>query len=131
MRHRREQAKPPEVDLTPMLDVVFILLIFFIVTAVFLQESALGVEAPPPDGTGEPSPAIIVAIGEEGYVQVNGRASLVESVRANIERIRAEAPDSAVIIQAHPEASNRTVLRIRDQIASARVDSVNLVLSDV
>ena len=131
MRHRRAQAKPPEVDLTPMLDVVFILLIFFIVTAVFLQESALGIEAPPPDGTEATSPAIIVAIVEEGYVQVNGRASLVESVRANIERIRAEAPDSAVIIQAHPEASNRTVLRIRDQIASARVARVNLVLSDV
>ena len=131
MRHRRAQAKPPEVDLTPMLDVVFILLIFFIVTAVFLQESALGIEAPPPDGTEATSPAIIVAVGEEGYVQVNGRASLVESVRANIERIRAEAPDSAVIIQAHPEASNRTVLRIRDQIASARVARVNLVLSDV
>ena len=131
MRHRRAQAKPPEVDLTPMLDVVFILLIFFIVTAVFLQESALGIEAPPPDGTEATSPAIIVASGDEGYVQVNGRASLVESVRANIERIRAEAPDSAVIIQAHPEASNRTVLRIRDQIASARVARVNLVLSDV
>ena len=131
MRHRRAQAKPPEVDLTPMLDAVFILLIFFIVTAVFLQESALGIEAPPPDGTEATSPAIIVAVGEEGYVQVNGRASLVESVRANIERIRAEAPDSAVIIQAHPEASNRTVLRIRDQIASARVARVNLVLSDV
>ena len=131
MRHRRAQAKPPEVDLTPMLDVVFILLIFFIVTAVFLQESALGIEAPPPDGTEATSPAIIIAIGEEGYVQVNGRASLVESVRANIERIRAEAPDSAVIIQGHPEASNLTVLRIRDQIASARVERVNLVLSDV
>lgn len=132
MRNRRH-AKPEnaDVDLTPMLDVVFILLIFFIVTAVFLQESALSVEAPPPDSTGKPSPAIVVAIDEVGYVQVNGRASLVESVRANIERIRAEAPNSAVIIQAHPDASNRTVLRIRDQLASARIEQVNLVLSDV
>jgi biopolymer transport protein ExbD len=120
-----------KVDLTPMLDVVFILLIFFIVTAVFIQESAIDLETPPSGGTGIPQPTIIVSVNEEGTIRVNGRASLVESVRANIERLRAETPQSAVIIQAHPEASNKIVLRIRDQLASARVDSVNLVLSDV
>lgn len=130
MRHRsRKRVPEAEVDLTPMLDVVFILLIFFIVTAVFLQESALGVEAPPPESTGQPSPAITVAIDEEGFVRVNGRVSLVESVRANIERIRAETPESSVIIQAHPDAANEIVLRVRDQLASARVDRVNVVLS--
>jgi len=115
-----------------MLDVVFILLIFFIVTAVFLQEKAIGLEPPPPPSqeTAQ-SPAIIVNINEEGRVRVNGRASLIESVRANIERIRAESPESPVIIQAHPEAQNRQIIRVRDQIASANVTSVNLVLSDV
>ena len=131
MRRRMAQAETAKVDLTPMLDVVFILLIFFIVTAVFIQENAIDLETPPPGGTDNPQPTIIVSVNEEGTIRVNGRASLVESVRANIERLRAETPDSAVIIQAHPEASNRTVLRIRDQLASARVDSVNLVLSDV
>lgn len=113
-----------------MLDVVFILLIFFIVTAVFLQENALNVEPPTP-GEGQPSPTITVAIDGDGFIQVNGRASLVESVRANIERLRAETPNSAVIIQAHPDTANRVVLRVRDQLASARVERVNLVLSDV
>ena len=131
MRRRMAQAETAKVDLTPMLDVVFILLIFFIVTAVFIQESAIDLETPPPGGTDNPQPTIIVSVNEEGTIRVNGRASLVESVRANIERLRAETPDSAVIIQAPLEASNRTVLRIRDQLASARVDSVNLVLSDV
>jgi len=64
-------------------------------------------------------------------VRVNGRTSLVESVRANIERIRAEHPESAVVIQAHPDALNTHIIRVRDQIASANVRSVNLVLSDV
>jgi len=131
MRQRRARTETAEVDLTPMLDVVFILLIFFIVTAVFLQEKAIGLETPPKGGAGQAVPTIIVSVNEEGTVRVNGRASLVESVRANIERIRAENPQSAVIIQAHPEASNRIVLRIRDQLASARIERVNLVLSDV
>ena len=125
-----EEAK---VDLTPMLDVVFILLIFFIVTAVFLQEDAIKVEPPPPanDNPTDPVPTILVLIDENNNVFVNRRPSLIESVRANIERLRAETPNSSVIIQAHPEALNETVIRIRDQAASAKIDRVNVVLSGV
>ena len=125
-----EEAK---VDLTPMLDVVFILLIFFIVTAVFLQEEAIEVEPPPPanDNPTDPVPTILVLIDENNNVFVNRRPSLIESVRANIERLRAETPNSSVIIQAHPEALNETVIRIRDQAASAKIDRVNVVLSGV
>lgn len=125
-----EEAK---VDLTPMLDVVFILLIFFIVTAVFLQEEAIKVEPPPPanDNPTEPVPTILVLIDENNNVFVNRRPSLIESVRANIERLRAETPNSSVIIQAHPEALNETVIRIRDQAASAKIERVNVVLSGV
>ena len=125
-----EEAK---VDLTPMLDVVFILLIFFIVTAVFLQEEAIKVEPPPPanDNPTEPVPTIHVLIDENNNVFVNRRPSLIESVRANIERLRAETPNSSVIIQAHPEALNETVIRIRDQAASAKIERVNVVLSGV
>lgn len=125
-----EEAK---VDLTPMLDVVFILLIFFIVTAVFLQEDAIKVEPPPPanDNPTDPVPTILVLIDENNNVFVNRRPSLIESVRANIERLRAETPNSSVIIQAHPEALNETVIRIRDQAASAKIERVNIVLSGV
>jgi len=69
-----------------------------------------------------------VTINEEGRVRVNGRASLIESVRANIERIRADSPESAVIIQAHPEALNGHIIRVRDQLASARVARVNMTV---
>lgn len=134
MRGRRQRpAEEAKVDLTPMLDVVFILLIFFIVTAVFLQESAIDVEPPPPsnDQPNEPVPVILIRVDEENRVFVNNRASLVESVRANIERLRAETPNSSVIIQAHPDAKNKTVIRIRDQAASANIARVNVILSDV
>ncbi len=134
MRRQRAKAATADVDLTPMLDVVFILLIFFIVTAVFLEERALALEPPPPPAPPEkmtPEPAIIVEIAEDGLVRVNGRAALISSVRANLERLRAETPNSAVIIQAHPKALNGDIIRVRDQIASAHIDRVNLILSDV
>ena len=132
MRGRKDRpVEEAKVDLTPMLDVVFILLIFFIVTAVFLQEEAIKVEPPPPanDQPIEPVPTILIFVDEENRVFVNRRPSLVESVRANIERLRAETPNSSVIIQAHPDALNDVVIRIRDQAASANIQRVNIVLS--
>lgn len=122
-----------QVDLTPMLDVVFILLIFFIVTAVFLDEQALELEPPPPanDNPTEPVPVIVIRVDADNLVFVNNRISDIGSVRANIERLRAETPNSAVIIQAHPEAKNGIIIRIRDQAASAQIEKVNLILSDV
>lgn len=134
MRGRKQRpVEEAKVDLTPMLDVVFILLIFFIVTAVFLQEEALEIEPPPPqnDNPTEPVPVILILVDDEDRVFVNARPSLVESVRANIERLRAETPNSSVIIQAHPEATNGTVIRIRDQAASANIKKVNVILSGV
>lgn len=134
MRGRRHRPiDEAKVDLTPMLDVVFILLIFFIVTAVFLQEKAIPLEPPPPSSEtpSEPVPVILILVDEENQVFVNGRISLVESVQANIERLRAESPESSVIIQAHPDAKNDTIIRIRDQASSATIDKVNLILSGV
>ncbi|MEO1473189.1 MAG: biopolymer transporter ExbD [Pseudomonadota bacterium] len=134
---RGRAAKAPEeadVDLTRMLDVVFILLIFFIVTSTFVQERALGLEPPPPppppDVQIEPKPSIIIYIDQDGLIRVNGRVSDAGAVRANIERLKAENPESAVIIQAHPEARNGLIVDIRDQAASAGIPNVNIVLSD-
>ena len=135
MRGRRQRpVEEAKVDLTPMLDVVFILLIFFIVTAVFLQEQAIDLEPPPPQNQEQPDkpvPVILIRVADDDRVFVNERPSLVESVRANIERLRAESPNSSVIIQAHPDAKNKTIIEIRDQAASASITKVNVILSDV
>jgi biopolymer transport protein ExbD len=121
-----------EVNLTPMLDVVFILLIFFIVTAVFITEHAIGIEPPPQSANPtKPQPAIIVEIDADQLIRVNGRLSHIERVEANLQRVKTETSAQAVIIQAHPETPNRLVIRVRDQIASADMDQVNLVLSEV
>lgn len=133
---RGRHTKPPEeaeVNLTPMLDVVFILLIFFIVTATFTQEEALGLEPPPPppppDQIIEPQPSIVIYIDEDGLIRVNSRLADISAVRANIERLKAETPESAVIIQAHPDAKSGIIVAIRDQAASAGIESVNVILS--
>lgn len=132
---RGRASRPPEeakVDLTPMLDVVFILLIFFIVTAVFTQEQAIGLEPPPPpvDSPPEnPPPTILIYVTQDNLIRVNGRPADIGSVRANIERLKAENPDSAVIIQAEPQARSGVIINIRDQAYSAEARPVNIVLS--
>ncbi|MGE6699381.1 ExbD/TolR family protein [Hyphomonas sp. NPDC076900] len=134
---RGRSARPPEeanVDLTPMLDVVFILLIFFIVTSTFAREEAIGLEPPPP-----PSPdqeqqqtqqAILIFIDESNLISVNGRPTDIGSVRANIERVVAENPQSALIIQAHPKTRSGIVVKIRDEAYNAGFrERVNIVIS--
>lgn len=126
-------AEEADVDLTPMLDVVFILLIFFIVTSTFIQEKALGVEGPPPpappDQQQQQVPAILVYIGEDNLITVNGRYTDIGGVRANMERLRAENPESALIIQAHPMAKSGTIIHIRDEAYNAEMERVNIIQS--
>jgi biopolymer transport protein ExbD len=134
MRGRKGRAQDEaNVDLTPMLDVVFILLIFFIVTATFAQEEALGLEPPPPpapEQQQEQVPAILIFVDDTNLITVNGRPTDIGSVRANIERVRAENPESAVVIQASPKTKSGVVVLIRDAAYNAGFkDRVNLVLS--
>jgi biopolymer transport protein ExbD len=119
------------VDLTPMLDVVFILLIFFIVTSTFIQEEALGAEPPPPpsDAPPPPNPAIIVYIDESDQIRVNRRLTDISAVRGGMERARAENPESALIIQAHPQARTGTIIEVRDIAYDAQMERVNIVRS--
>ena len=134
MRCRQsKQADEASVDLTPMLDVVFILLIFFIVTSTFIQEEALGLEPPPPPSQAESNPddtAILVYVGEDNLITVNGRLTDIGGVRANMERLRAENPESALIIQAHPRARTGTIVKIRDEAYNAQMSRVNIVQSE-
>ena len=133
MRGRTSRpAEEANVDLTPMLDVVFILLIFFIVTSTFIQERALGIEPPPPPTPPtdqQQVPAILIYVGPDNLITVNGRYTDLGGVRANMERLRAENPESALIIQAHPRAKSGTIIRIRDEAYNAQMDRVNVIQS--
>ena len=130
---KRIKTGPSEasVDLTPMLDVVFILLIFFIVTSTFIQEKTLGLEPPPPPAPiGQQSDStVIVYLDQDDLIRINGQLTLFEGVRAKMERLRAENPDFSLLLQTHPMASSGMVIRLRDEAYSAKIGRVNIVRS--
>ena len=103
------------VDLTPMLDVVFIMLIFFIVTATFIKEA--GVEVNRPDAnTAEQkeNTSVLVAINADNSIWIDKRRVDIRSVRANIERLHAENPEGGLVIQADELASVKTFTEVLD-----------------
>ena len=113
-----------EIDLTPMLDVVFIMLIFFIVTATFVKEIGLDVNAP--DKSQAPKDAekqsIVVQITSRDRIRIRGRDVDFRSVRANIERLHAENPEAPVVIQPHPESTTNTMIHVMDSARQASRD---------
>ncbi len=116
------------IDLTPMLDVVFIMLIFFIVTASFLKESGFEVNKPavqqqPPT---EESQSIVVKIMADGQIFIGPRRVDIRSVRPNIERLRAEKPDAPVVVQAHAEARNELLIKAMDSARLAGAADVSI-----
>lgn len=132
MRKRHARAmNVADVNMTPMLDIVFILLIFFIVTSTYLREEAIGLEAAP-TGTGSDAvQSILINLAADGTISVNGRYTDIGSVRANIERVKAENPETALVIQASPKARSGALLLIRDAAYNAGFkDKVNVTVSD-
>ena len=123
MRGRHTLAEEDEsIDLTPMLDVVFILLIFFIVTASFVKESGIDVNRPTAaSGETKDRANIIVGVNEHGEVWIQKRQVDVRAVRANIERMIAENPQGSVVVQADSAAQTGVLVKVLDQVKLAGV----------
>jgi biopolymer transport protein ExbD len=110
-----EQEEEQEINVTPMLDVVFIMLIFFIVTASFVKESGLDVTKPEAATAEKQEKAnILVAIGPTNEIWMNRRRVDVRQLRPNIQRLHAENPQGTVIIQADKEANVETLTKVMD-----------------
>ena len=121
------EEEEAEINLTPMLDVVFIMLIFFIVTASFVKESGLDVNRPDaPTAVKKESANILVAIGASNEIWIRGRRIDPRAVRANIERMHAENPEGAVIIQADKKAFTETLVLVMDSARQAGVFNVSI-----
>ena len=104
-RKVRTEEEDAQIDMTPMLDIVFIMLIFFIVTTVFVKEA--GIEVNKPDASQailHKNANIFIAVTEDGNVWLDKREVAPDSVRANIERLLTEQPTDYVIIQADVKA---------------------------
>jgi biopolymer transport protein ExbD len=122
-----EETEESEINLTPMLDVVFIMLIFFIVTAVFVREPGIEVERPEATTAITPDAAtIFIAITANSEIWIDGDPVDVAAVRAEIERLAAESPESGVVIQADNAASNRALIAVMDAAKQAGVTDVTI-----
>ena len=124
----REEEEEAKINLTPMLDVVFIMLIFFVVTATFVKEVGLEVNQPE-DDQATPNPQdhkIVVRITSRDRIRIARRDVDWRSVRANIERMHAEYPEAPVVIQPHPESRTETMVHVMDSAREAGVEKVSL-----
>lgn len=108
-----------EPDMTPMLDIVFIMLIFFIVTATFLDETGVDLTQPPPppeDDNTPPSdnPAITVYVDKRDACAVDGRSTGCDRVILAVERLLAEKPNAAVILRMDEKSSHKNLIMLKD-----------------
>ena len=117
-----------EINLTPMLDVVFIMLIFFIVTASFIKEAGLDVNRPdaPVTETKPEDANILVIINGNDEIWIDRRMIDPRAVRANIQRMHAENPNGSVVIQANKASTNKMLVWVMDSTRSAGVYSISI-----
>jgi biopolymer transport protein ExbD len=127
LMRRKSDEGPGEIDLTPMLDVVFILLIFFIVTSVFVTEAGIEISKPQAS-TADPKSKdlILIAVSPDGDVWMDGEQVDQRFVRSRIELRLAEAPNSSVIIQGDRAATNEHVMAIMRAAREAQVTSISI-----
>ena len=128
---RRVLAAQPqeesEIDLTPMLDVVFIMLIFFIVTASFIKEAGIEINRPEASTANQKKNVnILVAVSATNEIWIDKRRIDKRAVRSVIERMHAENPKGAVVVQADNESNTETVTSVIDSARAAGVYDVSL-----
>ena len=115
-----EEEDETEINLTPMLDVVFIMLIFFIVTAVFVKQPGIDIERPNAITRDAPQGgAIYVAISPDGEVWIDGDEVELSAVRLQIERLHSENPEAGLIIQSDSRARNEVLINVMDAAKEA------------
>lgn len=126
MRRRRDRRdSAPQINLTPMIDMVFILLIFFLVASSFVKEAGIEVNRPvaqtaQTQGRG----TIRIALSETGEIWMERRSIDVRAVRANVERMLAESPEASVVVLADETAHTGLLVQVMDQVRLAGVNDI-------
>ena len=116
-----------EINLTPMLDVVFIMLIFFIVNAICIKETGLEINSPDSEkAETQENAAILIAVGPTGEVWMDGRRIDVRQVKANVVKLLADNPKGSVVIQADEKAAADTIIKVMDGAREAGVNAISL-----
>ena len=126
-RRHRKPDEGAEINITPLLDIVFIMLIFFIVTTSFVKETGIDINRPSADTAEKKERGnILIAINANGDIWMAKRRIELRSVRANVERMYAENPEGSVVILADKESKNGTLVEVMDQVRLAGVRNVSI-----
>ena len=124
---RNLRSKGSEINMTPLIDMVFILLIFFIVTTSFVREAGVEVERPSAaTAESKEKAGVILGLTREGRVFVEGRSLDIRSVRAYMERFLAETPEGTAVIVADKESMTGTLVQVLDQCRLAGVKGISV-----
>jgi biopolymer transport protein ExbD len=119
------------IDLAPMLDFVMNLLIFFIITAVFVKEIGITVSRPnSANAEKKEAGSIVVAIRPDGEIVIDSRVVDIRAVRANIERLHAQRPEDAVVVAADKGAHTGILVNVIDQVRQGGVQNVSIAASE-
>lgn len=127
MARRHATKEEPEINITPMLDIVFIMLIFFIVTTSFIRETGVEVDKPMAL-TAEPRPQgnVLIAIRDNDEIWMNKQQIEIHEVRPEVERARAENPESAVVLIADRGARTGMLVEVMDQVQAAGISRISV-----
>ena len=123
-RHQRPRDEA-DLDITPMLDIVFIMLIFFIVTTSFVKESGIAISTPQASSASDQENVnIFIGITAEGEIWIDRRPVDPRSMRAIVARFHAEKPQGSVIIQSDEASTTRVLVDVMDQVRLAGVEKI-------
>lgn len=123
-QHKQEEA---QIDLTSMLDIVFIMLIFFIVTSSFVREAGVEVNRPQASNViSQKDAGIFVAITSANDIYIDKRVVDAERVQATLEHLLLDKPDASLVIQADEHAYSGTVVKVMDAAKGAGVKNIAL-----
>jgi len=121
-RRAVQEADEEDINITPLLDIVFIMLIFFIVTSTFVKEPGAEIVRPPAESVKETSPGILVAIDSNNTIWINKEEVDIDGVRVAVERLRAENPKGSAVIQADVGSEAQFLVDVMEQITAAGVE---------
>ncbi|GLX84752.1 biopolymer transporter ExbD [Thalassotalea loyana] len=126
-RKRIREEEEAAIDMTPMLDIVFIMLIFFIVTTSFVKEAGIEVNKPSAvNQTKHKNANVFIAVNGAGEVWLDKKKVDIERVAAKLEKLLAEQPTDVIFIQADKEATHNNVVKVMDAIKEAGVDQISI-----
>jgi len=129
MRRRQRPEDEAEINITPMLDIVFIMLIFFIVTTSFVREKGLDISRPQQSETQQQEEdvgQILVEIDQTSQIRINKRSVDDRAVRANLERERAAKPKAPLIVASHPDADTNSLVTVLDAANVVGISNISV-----